>query len=294
MSKFKFADELSEYVSKTLGNQYTVMVRYCGEDKEAEMLIRNKKMSTAFGYGLEILYETYVGGIRIEAIGNDLMMQHIENELRDTPYCETEYWESVKQNICLCLVSTENSEKLLETVPHRNFLDLSIIYYVPVNIPNITKGHFTITYEVMEHLGMTEKTLYEFAYSNTQKVRPSKIMSMEEYLNSQLTGCRKEDELKTDDFLYILTNSVHDNGAAIILYKSIVKEFAQKLKAEKLFLMPSSVHEWVVTPFNNLVDIDYFNELVKEQNAEGYISDWEVLSSNCYIFDTKTDTITVA
>jgi len=83
MSKFKFADELSEYVSKTLGNQYTVMVRYCGEDKEAEMLIRNKKMSTAFGYGLEILYETYVGGIRIEAIGNDLMMQHIENELRD-------------------------------------------------------------------------------------------------------------------------------------------------------------------------------------------------------------------
>ena len=24
MSKFKFADELSEYVSKTLGNQYTV------------------------------------------------------------------------------------------------------------------------------------------------------------------------------------------------------------------------------------------------------------------------------
>ena len=61
--------------------------------------------------------------------------------------------------------------------------------------------------------------------------------------------------------MYVLSNTTGVNGAMTILYEDILKQIAIQLKTEILYLLPSSVHEWIVLP--GCDDVAFLKDLVE-------------------------------
>lgn len=80
------------------------------------------------------------------------------------------------ENVLPMLVNKDNNAEMLEKVPHRDFLNLAIIYYV-----DVTHGTVKIHNEHIKSLGISEEDVYNAAISNLRK-RPTRIQSMVDIL----------------------------------------------------------------------------------------------------------------
>ena len=92
-----------------------------------------------------------------------------------------------------------------------------------------------------------------------------------------------EDLPNTDDFMYVLTNKEKLQGASTILYSDVLSTFAEK-KNTNLWLIPSSVHEWIIIPDDGNMNRETLSEMIKEVNGSQLAPD-EVLSDHPYYFD---------
>ena len=77
----------------------------------------------------------------------------------------TEYfYERIRTGaILLCLVNKEKNAEMLKDVPHREFLDLAIVYRVVMDIPENFDGESTVLLDnkIVSDAGVTEQELFE-------------------------------------------------------------------------------------------------------------------------------------
>ena len=74
-----------------------------------------------------------------------------------------------------------------------------------------------------------------------------------------------------------------------MLYMGVIKEFARLIKSD-LYILPSSIHELILLPFDDTKDKEALKRMVMEINGTQVAAD-EVLSDNVYIYSLKTDAI---
>ena len=189
-------------------------------------------------------------------------------------------FDAVKNRICYKLVNTASNKDLLKDVPHREMFDLSVVYYVMVSAEDGATGTILIHNNHLDFWDVTENDLYEFASINTSKLLPAGIKSMFDTLSEMID---MEDLPNTDDFMYVLTNKEKLQGASTILYSDVLSTFAEK-KNTNLWLIPSSVHEWIIIPDDGNMNRETLSEMIKEVNGSQLAPD-EVLSDHPYYFD---------
>ena len=68
--------------------------------------------------------------------------------------------------------------------------------------------------------------------------------------------------------LYVLSNRSCIRGAAAIINKDILKQFAEKHGVKKLIVLPSSIHEVLILPDNGQFDLMEMNAMVTMVNVE--------------------------
>lgn len=89
--------------------------------------------------------------------------------------------------------------------------------------------------------------------------------------------------------MYVATNSKKLNGACVMLYDGLLRDFARKV-GRSFYIIPSSIHEVVLIPDTLDMDINYMKAMVKKVNGTEVSPD-EVLSDNVYRYDIDTDRI---
>ena len=176
-------------------------------------------------------------------------------------------------NIFFQLINTEKNKTLLLDTPHREYLDLSIIYRYAVNLSDNDIATAMINYSLMDEFKLTEKELYEAAYKNTIKILKPKVTS------PGLPG------------FYMITNDLNIFGANGILYKDIVAKEAKKLGTD-IYLIPSSMHEFLIQPVSDTLKPKDLKEVIKDAN-ENVIDPEDYLSDSLYIYRLETDTVEV-
>ena len=81
---------------------------------------------------LDELYRKYESdGMRFDEIVDKvhrLILKH-EEDTPDVDLAGFRSWETVCENIFPKLVNAEQSKELLAKIPHRNFMDLAVVYY---------------------------------------------------------------------------------------------------------------------------------------------------------------------
>ena len=181
--------------------------------------------------------------------------------------------EKFMENIFFQLINTKKNKTLLLDVPHREYLDLSIIYRYAVNLSDNDIATAMINHILMDEFKLTEEELYEAAFKNTRKLLKPKVTS------PGLSG------------FYMITNDLNIFGANGILYKDIVAKEAKKLGTD-VYLIPSSIHEFLIQPVSNTLKPKDLKEVIKDAN-ENVIDPEDYLSDSLYIYRLETDTVEV-
>lgn len=89
--------------------------------------------------------------------------------------------------------------------------------------------------------------------------------------------------------LHVLTNRCGIYGASCMLYRDIIKDFADQEETD-VIILPSSIHEVLLFPDHLMFDHAFLCRTVQEINRED-VSEEDVLSDRIYIFSRETGTI---
>ncbi|MBP3579496.1 MAG: hypothetical protein J6K15_15440 [Lachnospiraceae bacterium] len=202
-------------------------------------------------------------------------------------------WEEFRRGVFLRLVNKEKNSKLLETIPHREFLDLAQIYYYHVPISEDVMGTLIITKEHMEILQVSEEELCRTATGNCERFQPIKIRCMEDLLYDlgRKVGVEVQEAKNCHPFLFVMTNSKGSFGAASLVFAEELERFSKRI-GNSFYVLPSSVHEVILVPANEEFSVEYFQSMVKEINAT-QVDATEVLSDNIYFYNKETKELSI-
>jgi hypothetical protein len=203
-------------------------------------------------------------------------------------------YEKIRSNLGLRLVNYKSNEEWLRDISHIRFLDFAIVF--TVRVMEERNAEATITVHRV-HQYKWKKSNEEMLHDAIENMKYDyEIISIRQILeeNKGNLGMDDEDmeELSNDVPMFILSNRLRNYGASSILCPDALKDFASMCGCDKVAMLPSSVHEWILVPFSEELDCDCLKHIVEEIN-ESVLSSEEKLSNNVYIYDSKIDKITM-
>lgn len=193
--------------------------------------------------------------------------------------------EKVKGKIKMKLISYSRNKELLKKVPHVRYLDMAIIFYAEMeNKPNEGLATIQIYNHHLSFWDFTTEALYELA--NENMLGDFRLESIFESIIDIFDEEQKEMLMAAKDMfrMQILTNKAKMYGAIGMLQTCMLQEYMKRYNTEKLLIIPSSVHEVLLIPYEQGVDMEEMKAMVKEVNAT-QLQPEEVLSDNAYIYD---------
>lgn len=240
---------------------------------------------------LEEFYERFSEGESIDKIVDDIL--NFYKSIRYEQSWNTtriEHYESVRDKIVFKLIHTEKNQKILEDIPHIEMLDLSIVFYVLLDISQQGTATMTIGSEHMQSWNVTKEQLFSLACENAKRLLPAQLYSMQqavdELLHSAPGGKKNLLEGAQDtkaDFMYVLSNPIRSLGAACIAYPEVL-DMAGKILEDDYYVLPSSVHEVVLVPKSRGMKPEEMDAMVEEIN-ETQVDEEEILSNHAYLYE---------
>ncbi|MBQ8232499.1 MAG: hypothetical protein IJZ34_11320 [Lachnospiraceae bacterium] len=208
-------------------------------------------------------------------------------------------FHNVKDNIVFQLINTEQNKGLLNSLPHREFHDLSIIYRWIVGCDKNGLQSVVIKNDLMEKMGLNEEQMFKLAVVNYKRLLAPTIYTMDDVLRETLREEGKPEELAeimlsgmtADEMMWFISNNVRINGACSMLYDDVMQEIAEKVDSD-LYILPSSVHETIAVSVN-MGDPYELAQMVSEVNMSQISLD-ERLSNQVYHYDKELHKLTMA
>jgi len=200
-------------------------------------------------------------------------------------------YDSISDRIAFKLIHLQQNLPLLQNVPFVRYQDLVIVFFVLIDIDPCGPGTILITNEMKNFWKISTDDLYKAALCNTPTLFPSDFRPMCAVVNELLrVPCTGEDY--NDNHMYVLTNSVKHLGASVILYPNLLETISVQLK-EDFYLIPSSIHEFIILPCSHSPSARELNEMVQEINETEVPAD-EFLSDHVYLFSHDCQKLFIA
>ena len=200
---------------------------------------------------------------------------------------------NVRRMLRGCLVNTRRNRKLLEDVPHREFLDLSLIYRIEVCGLGTGVGTIRIHNGHLGLWGVGEEDLFAAVLENMAHMGDATFESMSDVVKG-LAGmdlCGNDGE----EFLYVLSNKNRLNGAVQMLNKHML-ELASDRIGEDFIILPSSVHELLLVPDikgeGKAERIRELADIVREVN-DTQVTPCDILSYHVYRYEKETGKLAI-
>jgi hypothetical protein len=304
-----FINDITEMVRDMMGEEYSVRIYKVTKNNSLELdsLVMMKE-GTNFAPNIYLLpyYEAYSKGSSVKELADQLCKVYRNHTVQTIDEDFSFTYEAVKPYIIYRLVSYNRNKKLLDKIPHIKYLDMAITFHCLVREDNDGIGSIRITNEHMKQWETSVQEIYNLSIDNTKNLFPPVIRSMDEVILGMLkeeymTG--KEDEL-SDQILnqiidsksnsqghkmFILSNQKGINGASCLLYDNTLKSFSNQINSD-FYILPSSIHEVILVPFNKTFSKEALEEMVKEVNMTQVACD-EILSDRVYFYSRKENKI---
>lgn len=282
-------DEFAEMLQRELGGrsglaqrqrriEYRVIRRNNGVEYHA-MMMKMEQERIVPCINLDAYCQEYEGGRPLESIAQEIeeiwssRMEHIKEKKMDLQY------ESIKHRIVFRLVHYQKNREELKRVPYLPVMDLALTFHVALIQEDEELGMFLITGEHLKQWGVTREEVITLALENTPRLFPPTCRAMEEVLRLSLPGVP----------MHVISNASELNGASAILYPQVLSDLAEQLDSD-LYLLPSSIHEFIVVPYQEEYDVSALQETVREINRV-CIPDEDILSDEVYLYERKTNII---
>ena len=302
-----FAGTIKVAVEETIGAGYVVEIHEVIKNNDTHLTgltIRNEASNIAPTIYLNGYFDQYKDGAPLAIICNNIIATYEEHKVTDNfDVTIITDFTKVQDKICYKLVNAQSNHELLKDAPHKIVCDdLAVIFYVLVSQDNAGTASVTVRNNLMELWNVSVEVLYDTAMANTQRLFRGSVRSMADVMMEILADRMDEDNVKEfydmvvspDDMIpmYVCSNTAKLNGAGVILYHDLLKEFAERTGAD-FYILPSSIHETLLIPQSEIMDVDYLRQMVNEVNSTE-VAPEEILSNHVYRYSRETDSIELA
>lgn len=294
-----FLETVTSQLQEALGESYQFTLRPLPKNNGVTLdglTIQSPGCSVAPTIYLNPYYEQYRRGTDIREIVHDILRLYRATPAPSRLRADSlEQFSSIRSRIMFRVIHTASNQVLLKDLPHLPYLDLSIVFFVSLERNEDGQMTALIHNEHIKRWNVSVQDLWEAASHNTPLEYPAQIQNMSDLLQEIARKNMGEhydpeliqDLLESDDIspLYVLSNCNGLYGASCIIYQNVLKDFADHIQAD-LILLPSSVHEVLLTP--NLPETSYeaLSSMVTSINRQE-VSPEEQLSNQVYLFSRK-------
>lgn len=254
---------------------------------------------------LNSYFDHYLMGRPITSIMEEVVCIYEDNQAdQQLELFDILNFNEVKDRVVIRLVNYEKNKEQLKECPHKLFLDLAITFRYIASKDSCGVASSLISNEEFENWEISIEDLYQVALFNTMREFPWQMDSLAKMVtecflkkgHEEVTeGLAKElEELEGKECgvnIFVLTNDAGINGATCMLYDNVIKNFA-KVQESNIYILPSSIHEVMLVPENEDMDVNFMKNLVREanQSAVGLI---DLLSDDVYYYELDSDEFSV-
>lgn len=302
-----FAATVKEAVEASLGEGYEVNIHEVLKNNNTHLTgltIKTEESNVAPTIYLEGSFERFkVGDATLPVIVSEIISVYESH--KTTMFFDASLvtdFSACKERICYKLVNADRNRELLSDAPHIIVCDdLAIIFYILVSNDGEGTATITVRNNMSDLWGVSADELFKIALVNTQRLFRGTVKSMASVMMELLAdrldgeGCREFYDMavsENDVPMYVCTNTSKINGAGVILYENLLKDFAQKVGTD-FYILPSSVHETLLIPVSDQFDVDTLRAMVCEVNMT-QVAPEEQLSDQVYLYSRECDQIRIA
>ena len=231
----------------------------------------------------------YNQGIAAEEVAEKVIEIYESHKVETFDVNSVMTWDYIKDHVKARIINREkNEDKLLRPIEGT---DLAYAAAVLVDVKN-TPGAIIIKPEHLDSIGVTESELMDQAIRNLQAADDSYFSHLMDTIAS-IPGCPYTDEeiedMKAANPSYCVSNESKCNAAGYIFNES-VREKINKALGQKVFVLPSSIHECLILPYIEGNEADLIT-MVREVNKFQVVPE-ERLADSVYVFETDTAKLT--
>ena len=294
-----FTEELKETVNRLMGGEYRVQI-HCIEKANigtVHMLtIRDNKHDVSPSFYIEEFYKAYQNGkASVKDIAEEIthIYKHSDStnlQMRETLQMGFNSKEWVKERLFLQLINSSKNERLLQDSVYMDFKGLSLVLNAMATCDERRIGKIRITKAMFKEFGWQKEEILDYALKNTMKLFPYEVTPLCKVL-SDIVGCPNADMTKEDLGILVLTNDRGINGATAIFYPDVLKTIATE-HGTNLFLLPSSIHEFIVLEGNSKHSLRKLKDMVQTVNISD-VAPEDVLSDDVYYYERSSGILSV-
>lgn len=238
------------------------------------------------GTGFPELYEKILSVYRQARPENDINIR-----------CFTDY-DKAKDRIAYKLIHRQRNDALLKTIPFIPYLDLAIVFYCLVELPNEPdSGTILIHNSLLDCWDVSPQELFENAQKNTPRMLHQSLRDIQDVIIELTSKLPSADGIpkpsfvreKSEPSMYILTNRENMYGAGCLLYQGLLAHYARQMDSD-FYILPSSVHEVILVPTSSDRDLQKMSEMVASVNSSALLPE-EILSDHAYYYSREQDEI---
>lgn len=202
-------------------------------------------------------------------------------------------WEEAGKHLIPILLNTAWNREFLEKTAHVEFLDLSVCFRLQFGRQDGTRYGLQVSKSLMESWRVSEEELMRQALENLDSAGCT-ITQMAEAITR--IGGRVPEEAKelvsdvTSGFA-VLSNRDMAYGAAAVLKKGLLGDYANSL-GRNLFLIPSSIDEFIIQPEDGRHETKELNAMIQEVNCK-QVEREKQLSDHVYYYDREKDEVRI-
>lgn len=290
MKYSEFRNIIFENVKEILGDSYCVELK-CNiknnNKKHWAIIVSGQDERVVPSIGLEYFYNRYInnefslGEVVEEVI--DIYNSH-KNEINIEDVLNE---ENIINNSYCKLINRECNKQLLQSVPHFDFLDLSIVFYTMINDDAEFCQTMIINNSLLDMLKITKESLYKIAIKNTYQNLGIKYFNINEVLYEIVPDA----ENLSDIDMYVLTNNRKFQGAISMMDMETLQNISKEFDSN-LIILPSSIHEVIIIPFQEDISLGFCKEMVTEINNTE-VDREDILSNSVYLYDRSLERLDI-
>lgn len=241
-------------------------------------------------------FEAYLEGKPLSVIVDEILSIYETNKLKESINMDFFLsYDKVRSKILFKLIDLEKNQKLLEKTPHIPYLNLAIVFYYLLQDGPFGNATILIQNSHIETWEKSREDLYEEALNNTPKTLPVQLKGMDDIIREMMADSKDCDnqtiqdqimeevkELPSNKKMYVLSNESKVHGASAILYPNVLTNFSKAI-GKGFYILPSSIHEVILLPFDEALEPENLKLMVQEVN-ETQVREEEVLSNSVYLY----------
>lgn len=293
-----FIKRLAQEIRLRMGSEYVVEVVKIPKNNGVMMTglsVRETEGKVAPIVEVSGCFEEFLNGKPMDEIVDTIIKKVDDDGYNKMFDAEVSFeFDEISDKIVFRVVNRACNKALLSCVPHKEFLDLAIVFYLNIHENDYGKMTALINNSCVRKWNVTVDELYELAFKNTPILEPECFQPMNEVMREMIHngGCKDcgEEMLKCllePSPLHVLSNRSGLYGASVMLYPGVLKQIAEILGGD-LLIIPSSIHEELVMRIEENEDIQIYKGLLRFVNVTE-VAEAEILSDEVYVYSMKHD-----